>query len=61
MMLASRSSFFRRGVTFGCGMVEETWLSMFSKIILRTWLVFFGCPLRFVSPSTSGESVRPPL
>ena len=58
---AKCSSFLRRGVTFGCGMLLDTWLSMFSNVMLRTWLVFFSVPSRCVSPGTSGCIVRSPL
>ena len=51
----------RRGVTFGCGIALDTWLSMFSNVMLRTWLVFFFVPSLCVSPGTSGVIVRKPL
>ena len=57
---ASRSSFFRRGVTLGEGMEEETWLSMFSNTMLRTWLVLLGPPSLLVSPGTRGERLLSP-
>ena len=61
MTFARCSSFLRRGVTFGCGIALDTWLSMFSNVMLRTWLVFFFVPSLCVSPGTSGVIVRKPL
>ena len=58
---ASFSSSRRRGVTFGAGMDEDTWLSMFSKMMFRTCGVFSGVPSFFSSPLTSGRSFRSPL
>ena len=61
ILSASPSSSFRRGVTLGEGMAEDTWLSMFSKMMFRTCGVFSGVPPFFSSPLTSGRSFRSPL
>ena len=61
ILAARASSSFRRGVTLGEGMDEDTWLSMFSKMMFRTCGVFSGLPSAFVSPFTSGRSFRSPL
>ena len=56
ILSASPSSSFRRGVTLGEGMAEDTWLSMFSKTIFRIWGAF--CPS---SPFVKARSSRSPL
>ena len=50
MSLARHSSCFRRGVTFGCGMLESTWDSISSAQMFRTW----GVPF-FLARSVRGE------
>ena len=61
MSSARCSSFFRLAVTFGAGVAAEIWLSISSKMMFRTWLVFFAMPFLSVSPGTSGFRLLSPL
>ena len=57
-IFARHSSDCRRAVTFGCGMVEETSLSMFSRMMLRIWDVLRSWPFFFLSFGVSGVISR---
>ena len=59
MILARGSSSFRRAVTLGWGMSLETWASISSAVMLRTWGVSFF-PHFEVSFSVKGRSTRSP-